>query len=419
MDHPAFVGGRYALDELIGRGGMGEVHAAWDLRLERPVAIKTLREDVAAQRSVRRRFEAEARSAARLVHPNVVAVYDSGEADGIPYMVMELLSGRSLRDEIASGPMQVSEVRSLASQVLGALAAAHSAGIVHRDIKPANILMTEDGRWKVSDFGIAKSVQMQDADETVTGMVLGTPAYLAPERLFGGEASPAGDVYSLGVILYEALAGRRPFHADSPEGWAAVIAAQAPEPLAAHRPDVPPAIVAVIEKSVSRDPAGRFTSASEMADALGARAAGPPGPVMGGAAKGSASWREVAPAGSDETAPLASATQVPATTGKDRRRRGLASLAGGAVIAAIVGVSVAAASGGGSPATETQLPPTTPATAPTTVPQTAPPATAPPATAAPATAPAPPAKGPHGDGGGGPGKGGDGGGHGGHGGGGG
>lgn len=400
---------------------MGEVHAAWDLRLERPVAIKTLRQDVAAQPSVRRRFEAEARSAARLVHPNVVAVYDSGEDGGIPFMVMELLPGRSLRDEISSGPMPVSDVRSLASQVLGALAAAHSAGIVHRDIKPANILMTEDRRWKVSDFGIAKSVQMQDADETVTGMVLGTPAYLAPERLFGGEATPAGDVYSFGVILYEALAGRRPFHADSPEGWAAVIATQAPEPLAALRADVPPTIVAAIEKSVSRDPAARFTSASEMADALSSRRAVLPaaGAGMGAAvAQGPASWREVAPAGPDETALLAGAgagatDALPISTGrKDRRRRGLAALAGGALVAAIVGVSVAAGSGG-TPASKTQLPPTTPATmtpatGPTTVPQTAPPPTAPPA-----TAPAPPAKGPHGDGGGGPGKGGDGGGDGG------
>ena len=223
------IAGRYRLRELIGRGGMGEVHSGWDTRLERPVAIKTLRADVAAQPSARRRFESEARSAARLVHPNVVAVYDSGEDGGIPFMVMELLPGRSLRDEIAAGPMSVRAVQSLASQVLGALGAAHAAGIVHRDIKPANILATDEGYWKVGDFGIAKSVQLYGSDETVTGMVLGTPAYLAPERLFGGEATPAGDLYSLGVILYEALAARRPFQADSPEAWAAVISAQEAE----------------------------------------------------------------------------------------------------------------------------------------------------------------------------------------------
>jgi len=413
------VAGRYECGERIGRGGMGEVHAAWDRRLERRVAIKTLRADVAAQPSARRRFETEARSAARLVHPNVVAVYDSGEDGGIPYMVMERLPGRSLRDEIADGPMPVRAVQSLASQVLGALGAAHAAGIVHRDIKPANILKTEDGRWKVSDFGIAKSLQMQGADDTVTGMVLGTPAYLAPERLFGGEATPAGDLYSLGVILYEALAGRRPFHADSPEGWAAVISAQAPEPLVDMRRDVPPAMVLTIERSISRDPAARFSSAEEMAEALGVRqgwngAAGVIGAAgVGGAAEpgsaggaGPASWREVAPASPEDTELLgtvgAGATEV-LHAGAARRRLGLAVLAGGAAVAAIVGISVAAGtSGSGSPASKTHLPPTTPATVATTLPTTTlPPATAPP--------PGPP-KHDHGGGGGGPGKGGDGGG---------
>ena len=194
LERRALIAGRYELGEPIGRGGMGEVHAAWDRRLERPVAVKTLRADVAAQPAARRRFESEARSAARLVHPNVVSVYDSGEDAGIPFMVMELLPGRSLRDEIAVGPMALHDVRSLAAQVLGALGAAHAAGIVHRDIKPGNILMTDDGRWKVGDFGIAKSVQMDGGDETATGMVLGTPAYLPPERLFGGEATPGGDL---------------------------------------------------------------------------------------------------------------------------------------------------------------------------------------------------------------------------------
>ena len=382
---------------------MGEVHAAWDRRLERQVAIKTLRADVAAQPAARRRFESEARSAARLVHPNVVSVYDSGEDAGIPFMVMELLPGRSLRDEIASGPMALRDVQSLASQVLGALGAAHAAGIVHRDIKPGNILMTEDGRWKVGDFGIAKSMQMDGGDETATGMVLGTPAYLAPERLFGGEATPGGDLYSLGVILYEALAGRRPFRADTPEGWAAVIAARSVDPLPNLRRDVPPAMADAIGRSISPDPTSRYSSAQEMAAAMGLgvvgatrRGAGA-GASAGVAAAAPSSWHEIAPAGPPgettalltEASPAATRAFVPVAPA-GRRRRAAAVLAGGAALAAIVGISLAAGNGSPSPATVTH--PTT-----TTLPTTLPTTTVP---------PPPPAHHGHGDGGG---KGGDGG----------
>lgn len=379
---------------------MGEVRAAWDTRLERPVAIKMLRADVAAQPAARRRFESEARSAARLVHPNVVSVYDSGEDGGIPFMVMELLPGRSLRDEIARGPMALRDVQSLAAQVLGALGAAHSAGIVHRDIKPGNILMAEDGRWKVGDFGIAKSVQMDGGDETATGMVLGTPAYLAPERLFGGEATPGGDLYALGVILYEALAGRRPFQADTPEGWAAVIAARSAEPLANLRPDVPPAMTEAISRSISPDPATRFSSAEEMAAAMGPGVVGATHryPAAAAAAAGAPlSWQEIAPAAppGESTAVLTGATPdatrafaPPAPAG--RRRRAAAVLAGGAALAAVVGISLAASGGSPSPAGATHPTTTTATTLPTTVPTT--------------TVPPPPA--PHHDHGPGPGPGG-------------
>ncbi len=388
LERRALIAGRYEQREPIGRGGMGEVHAAWDRRLERPVAIKTLRADVAAQPDARRRFESEARSAARLVHPNVVSVYDSGEDAGIPFMVMELLPGRSLRDELAGGPMALREVQSLAAQVLGALGAAHAAGIVHRDIKPGNILMTEDGRWKVGDFGIAKSVQMEGGDETATGMVLGTPAYLPPERLFGSEATPGGDLYSLGVILYQALAGRRPFEADTPEGWAAVIAARSAEPLANVRADVPPAMADAIGRSISPDPTTRFSSAEEMAAAMGLGvvgtsrmgAAGAAGAV-GAAVAAPLSWREIAPAAppGESTAVLAEAS--PAATSAfaapapaHRRRRAAALLAGGGALAAIVGISLAASSGSPSPANVTHPTTTTTVTTlPTTVPTTVPP----------------------------------------------
>ena len=443
------IAGRYQPRELIGRGGMGDVHAGWDRRLERPVAIKTLRADVAAELSARRRFESEARSAARLVHPNVVAVYDSGEDRGVPFMVMELLPGRSLKDVISAGPMDVRSVQSLASQVLRALGAAHSAGIVHRDIKPANILAAGDGQWKVGDFGIAKSVQVHGSEETVTGLVLGTPAYVAPERLFGGDATPAGDLYSLGVILYEALAGRRPFQADSPEGWAAAISTQAVEPLRDIRPDVPPAMASSIERSIERHPTARFASAAEMAAAMGVGRDGGHGglAVVAGAAGAAAadagltgadiadatgaepafSWHEVAPATpADTTAFIGSgvpeATQAMTAAGATasygaaaveaapfgpaglgarwgERRRSLAILAGGAAVACLLGISIAAATTGG------KAPATTHATTPPTV------ATVPPTTS-PTTTPPPPPPDHHKGGGGdqkGPGGGGDGG----------
>jgi len=245
---------------------MGEVRSGWDKVLDRPVAIKVLRDDAASNRAVRRRFEAEAKAAARLVHPNIVQVFDSGEDDGVPFMVMEKLPGHSLRDDIRARKLSVSEATDMAAQVLAALDAAHAAGLVHRDIKPANILISEGGQWKVADFGIAKSLQ-PSGDETLTGLVLGTPAYLPPERLLGGAATPSGDLYALGVILYEALAGQKPFEATDPVGWVAATST-GPVPLRQLRPDVPPALAEVIERALSRDPGQRFNDARDMAVAM-------------------------------------------------------------------------------------------------------------------------------------------------------
>jgi serine/threonine protein kinase len=204
------IAGRYAVGETLGRGGMGEVRAGRDVRLERDVAIKLLSPEVAARPKTRERFEAEARAAARLTHANVVLVYDSGEHDGVPFLVMERLPGRTLADELAEeGPLPPERLRALGIQVLDALSAAHRAGIVHRDVKPGNVLLAADGTVKVADFGIAKSVD--GADLTTTGMLLGTPSYLSPEQLAGEPATPVSDVYSVGVMLYEALTGERPF----------------------------------------------------------------------------------------------------------------------------------------------------------------------------------------------------------------
>ncbi|MBA3363605.1 MAG: serine/threonine protein kinase [Actinobacteria bacterium] len=266
-DQMETIGGRYRLGERIGHGGMGEVFAAHDLRLDREVALKLLRADLAEQDGMRERVVAEARLAARLTHPHVVGVLDTGEQDGRPFVVMERLSGRTLGDELADGPMPPERVRDVGLQVLRALAAAHELGIVHRDVKPGNVLDAGVGTWKVADFGIAKWVH---ADETLTGTgeLLGSPSYLAPERIEGEQAGPASDLYAVGVLLYEALCGRKPFEGDDPFSLATAIRDGAYDPPAAVFPDADPTIVAVIERAMQRDPSERYESAEAMAAAL-------------------------------------------------------------------------------------------------------------------------------------------------------
>jgi non-specific serine/threonine protein kinase/serine/threonine-protein kinase len=244
---------------------MAEVYAATDRRLGREVAIKLLLPAMAARPDVRRRFEAEARAAASLIHPNAVAVFDTGEDDGVAYIVMERLPGETLADRLTAGPVDPGWVRRLGCDVLGALGAAHAAGIVHRDVKPGNILLTSEGSAKIADFGIATSL---DADPTSASHLIGTPAYLAPERLEGAPASPRSDLYSLGVVLYEALAGAKPFRGDVPVAVAHSIHEGVHPPLAGARPEVDPALVGVVEKAMARDPEARFPSAPAMAAAL-------------------------------------------------------------------------------------------------------------------------------------------------------
>ncbi|MDP9019338.1 MAG: serine/threonine protein kinase [Actinomycetota bacterium] len=260
------VAGRYRLGAVVGRGGMAEVRTAEDLRLGRTVAVKLLRTDLAEQDGVRERFEDEARSAARLSHPNVVAVFDTGEHERIPYIVMERLPGTSLADLIDRGPLDVEKARRIGVEVLAALDAAHAAGLIHRDIKPANVLLASDGTAKVADFGIAKSAEAQT--HTATGMLLGTAAYVPPERLAGHPATPESDLYSVGVLLYEAVTGRRPFGGDTPLVVASAIQRGRPRPVSELRPDLDPGLVAVIERAMMPNPYDRFRSAAEMARAL-------------------------------------------------------------------------------------------------------------------------------------------------------
>ena len=269
----ADIAGRYRIEGPLGRGGMAEVRAGTDLRLNRPVAVKFLLPEMAAREDIRRRFEAEARAAASLTDPHAVAVYDTGEHDGLPYIVMERLPGETLADRIATGPQDPTWVRQVAVEVLAALGAAHAAGLVHRDVKPGNILITADNHAKIADFGIAKSAEASDGslDLTGTGQLLGTPAYLPPERLDGGPATAQSDLYSLGVVMYEALAGRTPFPGATPVSTAMAIVAGDYPPLNDVRPGLDPVLVTTIERAMATDPAQRFESATAMASALTVR----------------------------------------------------------------------------------------------------------------------------------------------------
>jgi serine/threonine-protein kinase len=267
------IGDRYELGPLLRRGGMADVHTGHDRRLGRSVAIKLLRPDMAERDDVRLRFEAEARAAARLSHPNAVSVFDTGEHDGTPYIVMERLPGRTLADVIAEEPVAEDWLLPVATGVLSALGAAHAAGIVHRDVKPGNILLTADDTAKITDFGIAKSAEMisgatSTIDLTLTGQLVGTPAYLAPERLAGAPATFLSDLYSMGVVLYEALTGRKPFTGDNFVAVAQAVQNGEHQPLSLARPDVEPAVTAAVEQALDRDPSRRFQSAEEMASAL-------------------------------------------------------------------------------------------------------------------------------------------------------
>ena len=263
---PLVLTDRYELAEQLGRGGMGEVRLAEDRRLGRQVAVKLLRGDLAANPRVRSRFEDEARAAAQLTHPNVVAVFDTGEHGGIPFIVMERLPGRTLADEIADGPLTEERAIEVAVQVLGALGAAHAAGIVHRDVKPGNVLLTDGSIVKVGDFGIAKGAEA--LDRTTAGTVLGTPCYVAPERLAGDPATAAADIYSVGVLLYECLAGTSPFTAPDALGIAHQVASGGARPLLSVQPEVDPELAAVVARAMAFDPADRFSSATAMVAAL-------------------------------------------------------------------------------------------------------------------------------------------------------
>jgi serine/threonine-protein kinase len=235
---------RYELGPLLGRGGTATVYKAKDTRLGRTVAVKCFEGSGSAPtKRGRARFEAEARAAAAVVHRNVVTIYDTGVEHGNAFIVMECLTGRTLADEIARGPIAVDRAVALLTDLLAALAAAHDCGVLHRDVKPGNVLFAADGTPKLVDFGIARSGD--GADLTETGIVLGTPVYLAPERLAGDPATPQSDIYAMGVVAYEMLTGERPF-----------------------RVSLTGELSSPVKRAMARRPEDRFASAREFADAI-------------------------------------------------------------------------------------------------------------------------------------------------------
>ena len=267
---------RYELRRLLGRGGMAEVWAAHDRTLEREVAIKLLLDRFRDDEAFTSRFHDEARHVAKLNHPNLVAVYDTGTevppdvdpASGIrqPFIVMELVEGRSLQQAIDAGGLTEDRALEVVADVCAALQYAHSRGLIHRDVKPGNILLAHDGSVKVTDFGIARAVGNENV--TRTAAVLGTAAYLSPEQAQGLDVDTRSDLYSLGVVLYEALTGRQPFTGDSAVTVAYQHVQEPPRPPRELEPSVSPAAEAIAMRALAKNPANRYQSAAEMHDDL-------------------------------------------------------------------------------------------------------------------------------------------------------
>jgi eukaryotic-like serine/threonine-protein kinase len=280
LEAETLVAGRYRLLGRLGSGGMADVWCAEDTMLDRRVALKFLHERFAQGEQFVERFRREASSAAGLQHPNVVSVFDRGTYDGSHYIAMEYVEGASLNDLIERG-LSVGEAVEIVRQVLAAAGYAHANGIVHRDLKPQNVLVDAEGRARVTDFGIARAGA---SEITQTGSVLGTAQYLSPEQAQGLPVTATSDIYSIGVLLYEALTGRVPFEAESPVTVALKQVSERPRPPSELNPAVSRALDAVVLKALAKDPANRFASADEFLAALDAAESDPSGAALGGTA---------------------------------------------------------------------------------------------------------------------------------------
>ncbi|WP_460721239.1 Stk1 family PASTA domain-containing Ser/Thr kinase [Microbacterium aureliae] len=276
---PRVLAGRYRIDEPIGRGGMAQVFRGYDLTLGREVAIKVLDRELAGDNAFRTRFRLEAQAASRMSHPTIVRVYDAGEDSetlpggavrAVPFIVMELVQGRLLKDIIAEGPVPVEDAARYVDGILEALEYSHRAGVVHRDIKPGNVMVTPAGQVKVMDFGIARAVSDSSSTVAETTAILGTAAYFSPEQAKGEPVDARADLYSTGVVLYELLAGRPPFRGESPVAVAYQHVSEAPLAPSEVDETVPRAMDAVALRAMAKDPFQRYQNAASFREALDA-----------------------------------------------------------------------------------------------------------------------------------------------------
>ncbi|WP_432995892.1 Stk1 family PASTA domain-containing Ser/Thr kinase [Dactylosporangium sp. CA-233914] len=279
---PRLLGGRYQVGELLGYGGMAEVHRGRDLRLGRDVAIKTLRTDLARDATFQLRFRREAQNAASLNHPAIVAVYDTGEERGpageeLPYIVMEFVNGRTLKEVLAAeGRLMPRRALEITADICAALEFSHRHGIIHRDIKPGNVMLTQTGQVKVMDFGIARALASGATTMTQTSAVIGTAQYLSPEQARGEPVDARSDVYATGCVLFELVCGHPPFVGDNPVSVAYQHVREDPRPPSSSNRDVTPDIDAVVLKALAKNPLNRYQSAGEMrADVMRAAAGRP------------------------------------------------------------------------------------------------------------------------------------------------
>src|SRR5215469_435108 len=261
--------GRYRVEALLGTGAMGEVYRAHDPAIDRLVAIKVVRPELVAGsggEQLLERFRREARAAGRRFHPNIVAIWDFGDDNGMPFLVMELVEGHSLDQVIkSSGPLPPVRSAGIITQVLSALGFAHENGIVHRDVKPSNIMVLQGDQVKVADFGIAR---LEASEFTIVGDLLGTPAYMAPEQLSGGSIDHRTDLFAAGVILFEMLSGVKPFRGKSITEIISFMENRGPEDIRALNPAVPDSLKLVITKALAFDPARRYDDAGEFSKAI-------------------------------------------------------------------------------------------------------------------------------------------------------
>lgn len=261
-------GNRYRLIHQVGKGGMALVYQGYDQMLERPVAIKLLRDDFLSDEGFRERFRQEAKSAANLSHPNIVTIYDFGFDDNGLYIVMEFVQGTDLKTKIRQKKLfSVEEGIPLILQACAALGYAHRAGIIHCDVKPHNMLVTPDNRLKITDFGIARALSTIDPQEKQE-VVWGSPQYLSPEQAQGSAPTPASDVYSLGVVIYEMFTGRLPFETENADELAAMRQSSDPIPPRSINPLIPEALEKIILKVLSKEPAQRFRTADQLGRVL-------------------------------------------------------------------------------------------------------------------------------------------------------